>query len=265
MGSSRIATAQPLLRPTASCTDRSTAAIPDASATTTPVIDTAAGCPDEHPGDWQPGPDGFTDYVDAVRLGGRQYDQTSATTLSADDLGELVGRVCFTLGDMTFDGAAPAQDGDATFLPVGTELRAIPGANPDLRVAAVTGSDVTMYEVTWVEGAEVGAELIDLGPAITEIWVNSDDDGERIEPITDPAIVGELVEQLATASVDLTPRPESDRDGKRYMIELVRSDGTSSIRSYWIDTGELWPGIDLPPNWRTAVEAALAESTASPP
>jgi hypothetical protein len=235
--------------------------------TSSPGVDTIAGCPDDHPGDWTPGPDGFTDYIDFVQLNGRSYDWASPATLAPDQLGELVGRVCFSLGDMTFSEGAPIQDGDSSFLPVGTELRAIVGGNSDLRIAAVTGGTTTVYEATSVEGAAVGAELIDLGTGIAEIWVNSDYDGSRIAPITDPAIVSELVQQLVSAPVDLSPRPGSEMEGRRYMIELVRNDGTSTVRAYWIDTGQLWPGIDLPPTWATAVEAALAaaESDLSAP
>lgn len=231
--------------------------------TDTSPIDTRDGCPTDHPGDWKPGPDGITDWADFVQVGGRSYDRQSPTALDPGDLGEVVGRVCFTLGDMTFSGEAPIQDGDASFLPVGTELRAIPGSDPGLRLAAVASGEVLLYEAVWIEEAEVGADLIDVDGDFLEIGINSQEDGSRITSITNSAAVAELVDLLATAPADLSPRPESERNGRRYFIELVRADGTSTTRAFWIDTGELWPGIDLPTAWRDAVQQALDRHAAS--
>lgn len=113
-----------------------------------------------------------------------------------------------------------------------------------------------------VDDAQVGADLIDLADGITEIGIDSDVDEHRIVTITDPDTVAALVNDLATAPVDLSPRPESERDGPRYLIELIRADTTTTTRAYFIDTGELSPGIDLPDSWRTAVQDALTNSDA---
>lgn len=218
-------------------------------------IDTLAGCPEQHPEADNSSGESTIEYVDFVRLNGRRYDRMSQPELAPDLLADVIGRVCFRISEMALDPMAQLQDGDAAYLPVGTELRAIRGANSDLRLGVLVDNSVAIYEVGAIEGAQVGADVIDLGGEITEIWIDSEFDGARITAITNSDIVGPLIDELAWAPVDLSA--QIDRDGPRHFVELVRADGTTTTSTYWIDTGELWPGVYLPASWRTAIETAL--------
>jgi hypothetical protein len=121
------------------------AAVPTATAgpSATDLVD--VGCPTNHVGDWSEGQD-TADWVDLVEIGGRRYVEPQSSPLEPDQLGELLGVVCYRLADMTFrEINIPTQDGDATLLAVGTELRAIPGADPSDQLAAVTPDGVLVY------------------------------------------------------------------------------------------------------------------------
>lgn len=246
-----------------------TSGAPEASvSSTTPpatlsasTFDPAASCPDDRPGDWTAGLSG-TDYGDFVQLRGRMYFWESATPRVAAELGDVVGRVCFTLSEMSFSGTAPIQDGDASILPIGTELRGLLGGDADLRVAAVTGDGVLVYEVTVVEGATVGADLIDLTGSVLAIGINSGLDNSPLAAIDNPDTVATLIAALAAAPVDLS---SSAADSPSYSIELRRADGTTTTRPYSIDSGILGPGVSLPDTWRDAINAAAPPGSTSPP
>ena len=136
------------------------------------------------------------DWVDFVRLGGRMYGHSRTSTLEPNALGDVVGRVCFTLADVVSNPSYRLVDGDAAFLPIGTELRAFEGADPDLRVAALVNGQVKVYEVSMVEGASTGGELVDLTSPITEIRVNSTSDGGPLGSIVDIELIASLVDSL---------------------------------------------------------------------
>jgi hypothetical protein len=91
------------------------------------------------------------DYVDFVQLYGRQYiaDASPHHTVTARELGEVVGRVRCTISDLTQDGrhevVGPYRDGDAAFLPVGTELHSVAGYDSRCRIAAQHDGRIATY------------------------------------------------------------------------------------------------------------------------
>jgi len=200
------------------------------------------------------------DWIDLVRLGGRSYEHSRTSRLEPSALGNLVGWVCLTLADVVSNPSYRLVDGDAAFLPIGTELRTFEGADPDLRVAALVGGQVKVYEVSRVDGASTGGELIDLTSPITEIRVNPTFDGGPLGTIVDVDVITSLVESLRVAPVapEFDPGSESSQT---YSVELVRADGTATARTFVVETAMMWPGIELPPVWIQAVQHAVAEVT----
>ena len=82
----------------------------------------------------------MVDWVDFVQLDGVQYvagRPGSPQSVSPQELGGVVGRVSCMLSALKFTTQpGPAVDGDAAFLPVGTEVYSIKGVAPSCRVAA---------------------------------------------------------------------------------------------------------------------------------
>jgi hypothetical protein len=89
------------------------------------------------------------DWIDFVRLDGIEYIadlEGRAPDVPATRLGPVVGRVTCQLSVLRFSQPpGPAVDGDAAFLPVGTEVHAIPGVAPTCRVAAKVDGSVRVY------------------------------------------------------------------------------------------------------------------------
>jgi hypothetical protein len=82
----------------------------------------------------------MVDWVDFLQLSGTQYiaglDGQVPPVVSAQ-LGAVVGRVRCQLSALRFsEMPGPNVDGDAAFLPIGTEVRAIDGFVPSCLVAA---------------------------------------------------------------------------------------------------------------------------------
>ena len=90
------------------------------------------------------------DYVDFVQLYNREYlAEASSRGAYPDQLGSVVGQVRCTISDLTQDGRheviGPTRDGDAAYLPVGTELHSVPGYDPQCRIAVERDGKTTSY------------------------------------------------------------------------------------------------------------------------
>jgi hypothetical protein len=91
------------------------------------------------------------DYVDFVQLYHRQYlaDATSPSGSIPAQLGPVAAHVRCTISDLTQDGRHEVigayRDGDAAFLPVGTDLHSVAGYDPQCRIAAEHGGSTTTY------------------------------------------------------------------------------------------------------------------------
>ncbi|MDQ6935802.1 MAG: hypothetical protein M3130_11015 [Actinomycetota bacterium] len=86
------------------------------------------------------------EWVDFVKLDGRQYVAGLDGQITAGQLGAVVGLVRCRLSALKFNKApGPSVNGDAGFLPVGTRLHAIHGFARSCRVAARFQGRVRVY------------------------------------------------------------------------------------------------------------------------
>jgi hypothetical protein len=49
-----------------------------------------------------------------------------------------------------------------------------------------------------------------------------------------------------------------------YVVAFHLDDGTATVRSFWPETGELWPDIMLPPTFGQMMDAAVAAGRGTP-
>jgi hypothetical protein len=89
------------------------------------------------------------DWVDFVHLNQVEYvagfDGAVPAPVAAD-IGVVVGTVSCQLSSLTYTQApAPTADGDAAFLPVGTQVHAIRGFAPECRVVARHNGQYRVY------------------------------------------------------------------------------------------------------------------------
>lgn len=195
------------------------------------------------------------DYADFIRLGGVTYevaDQGVGRAIGQRDLGPVFARITGnppTSGDCL---SYRPRDGDAAFLASGSSVYRVTGYRPSFRLAASHDGRLRLYEAQEAASARVGADLLDLAGKVRYLSVNS----RRFElaRIKDRPRVAELVGQVLAAPV----RPSSGRAEQHYCFVVFNlADGTAVRRILRPTTGELGPGLFVPPAFTGAVEGAL--------
>ena len=144
------------------------------------------------------------------------------------------------------------RDGDAVFVPAGSPVFTVKGYRPSFRLAASHRGRLRLYEADAADGARTGADLLDLAGKVRYLSVNSG--RSELARIKDRPRVAELVGQVLAAPV----RPAGGRAEQRYCFVVFNlADGTAVRLSFFPATGELGPGVFVPPAFAGAVEAAL--------
>lgn len=211
---------------------------------------------------------GIIDWTSFVRLGGITYLEHSyayngsvGRPLTDQDLGAAFGTVAFTLAGNVTDPAYRAQDGDAAFLPAGTPLYVVRGYRPEFRLAAYRRGRLTLFEADANPAARTAGGLLDIGGQVAAIGVNSEQDGSmRLAIITNPAEVARLVDLILRAPIG---QATGQRSGPRYFLAFHLRDGTATVRPFLVDSGELWRGIALPPEFGAVIASAVGAAPAS--
>ena len=159
--------------------------------------------------------------------------------LTADDLGPELYRVAFRR--VGYAGSYRYQDGDATYLNPGTPVYAVKGYVPEFRLATLEEGRVTLFEADTNPLATTGEDLLDIRGKVTAIDILSEEDAKTVLGTID----GERpVERFAELVLESPVDQEWwDHDGPRYFLGFRLADGTSVVRSFWLESGELSRGI----------------------
>ncbi len=193
-------------------------------------------------------------WVPMVKFGGIHYlrrwalvgklAREEAQDLTAEDLGPEIYRVAFR-GDGYAGPWYRYQDGDATFLNPGTPVYEVKGYSPVFRLATLERGRATLYEADTNPHAKTGGDLVDIGGKVTVIDIlNDDDEMTVLGTMVDETTIERFVDLVLEAPVDQRSR---DRDGPRYFLGIRFDDGTSVLRAFWLETGELSRGIMTDP------------------
>ena len=207
-------------------------------------------CPDDER-QWRAEVDPSANYVDFVQLEVGQFvhAEQDAGILDEPDLGSVIAEVCLALAGITFTEPFDIEPGDAAYLTPGTELREIVGSDPTLRVGAVVDERVRIYEVWDRPDAAVGAQLLDLGANVDEVTISSGS-GAVLVAISESDAIDALLAAVRVAPVDQSRPPGPPSSQPEYVIEFVRSDGTTTRRGYRPDSGWLEPSVVVPQEMR---------------
>ncbi len=200
------------------------------------------------------------DWVDFVRFGGITYIHLHVDReppLEEGDLGPEFARVAFKYEGNVSDPARTknGRDGDAGYLDPGTPVFAVKRYKPEFLLATRRMGGLFLYVADTNPSARTGADLLDIGGKVQYVGVNSPvDSSTELAAVRDPLQVEALIDMVLVAPVDQTRR---DHDGPRHFIAFHLDDGTTVVRAYWSESGELSRGIMLPREFRTAIEEAL--------
>lgn len=205
-------------------------------------------------------------WVRMVKFGGihylRRWDLLGKITradradLTTEHLGPELYRIAFRL-----DGyAGPfyrSQDGDATFLNPGTQVYAVKRYAPEFRLATIEGGKPTLYEADTNPAARIGEDLLDIRGKVMAIDILSEEDARTVlSTIGDEHVIVKFVDRVLDAPVNQQNR---DHDGPRYFIGFRLVDGTSVVRGFWLESGELSRGIMTEPVVTLSVWQAVAD------
>ncbi|MDP9394937.1 MAG: hypothetical protein M3Q27_12155 [Actinomycetota bacterium] len=154
-----------------------------------------------------------------------------------------------TLSDVVGDPDYRPRDGDAAFLPVGTELREIAGYRSDFRLAAHEDGRWRIYEAADVPDAGTGEDLLDIRGKVRRVHlVEGDDEGTGILRTVDrPARVTALVDAVLAAPV--MPEAEAARrfdDETPVFVRFDLADGTTVQRAWHVRAGVLSRRVEAP-------------------
>ena len=204
------------------------------------------------------------DWVHSIQFGGITYlakgswggpiitEGERAPTI--EGLGSEIYRVAFRIEG--YSGYSH-QDGDATYLNPGTPIYAVKGYSPEFRLAALEDGTPRLFEADTHPEAERGEALLDIRGKVAAIDILSAKDARTVlGAIDEERAIERFVEMVLDSPVDQGNR---DREGPRYFLDFRQTDGTSVVRAFWLESGELSRGIMTDPIVTLSVWSALGK------
>ena len=198
-----------------------------------------------------------------VKFGGIEYQHRGEPmtpggerALTMEDLGPVLYRVAFR-GDGYVGSDYHYRDGDATFLDPGTPVHGVKGYVHEFRLATSVDGRVALLEADTNPLAKSGEDLLDIRGKATTIDILSEEDGTTVLSTFDEEHdVERMVKTVLASPVD---QLNLDHEGARYFLGFRLDDGTSVVRPFWLESGEIGRGIMTDPNVTLSVWNALPE------
>ena len=182
---------------------------------------------------------GGVDYLRQWNVAGQDHRD-----ITAEALGPELYRVAFR-GDGYAGPYYSSEDGDATHLNPGTPVYAVKGYSPEFQLGTLEDSRPTLYEADTKPFAKTGEDLLDIRGKVTAIdFLNDDEAMTILGTMDDEGTIERFVSLVLEAPVNQNSR---DREGPRYFLGIRLADGTSVVRAFWLETGELSRGIMTDP------------------
>ena len=188
---------------------------------------------------------------------GRNPASQGERDLGVEDLGPELYRVAFR-GDGYAGAFHHWQDGDSTHLNPGTPVYAVRGYSPKFRLGTLEQGRVFLYEADTNPLAKTGQDLLDIQGKVTAIDILSKKDRETVLGTIDE---GNPSWRDWSAVILESPVDQRNRDhnGPRYSLGIRLVDGTSTVRAFWLETGELSRGIMTDPVVTLLIWGALPD------
>ena len=195
------------------------------------------------------------DWVDFIKFNDITYLQEKQNiSINENDLSPY-DKVKFKTAENIYELNYLPKNGHAAYLEAGTHIYSLKDYLPSFRLVAKRNQDLLMYEADTNPKAKKGGDLLDISGKVVYVSVNSHIDGKtKLGSITESAQVNQLVQMILEAPVD---QSLLGTGSKQYFLEFHLKDGTTTKRSYWLDTGLLQRGIQLPKEFGVEIQAAI--------
>ncbi|MEF7562826.1 hypothetical protein V4V35_07480 [Bacillus infantis] len=181
-------------------------------------------------------PDAEISWVDVVMINGIKYEgeDEGLSEGEAPEKGQKIGEVRYMLADNACSNHK-LRNGDAAFLPVGTEIFEIAGYRSDFRVLA--GNKV--YQVSENKKAKTISELLDIEGKVKKMSLESDYDGSHVSDFTEQETVDFVKEFLSLKYAGYDKAHKKINSDNRVFLRIHLMDGSSFNFVYWPDENVL--------------------------
>ncbi|WP_211222553.1 hypothetical protein [Paenibacillus daejeonensis] len=179
------------------------------------------------------------EWVDFLMINNINYSHNydGAIAITADQLGDKVGEVSYMLnGHACTDHVS--KNGDAAFLPIGTEVYGLKGYNSEYRVVA----NNKLYEVKENPNAETMGELMDIEGKVEKVSLESGIDGSPIGDFSEEASSEFIAELLPLPYVGFNKVYEKIKHQYGIFLRVHLQDGTSFRMVYYSEANAFSAG-----------------------
>jgi len=201
----------------------------------------------------------FIEWSDIIQFNDIGYISTmrkEEVKLTKDDLDKELYKVKFTLAGNDKLKGHGSQNGDASFLPVNTQVYSVKGYNSNFCLAAYNKwGDLTVYFAHTNAKAQKGEELLDIKDKVESISIQSEINQKELALISDPQVINKMVDMILKAPIDTNQRNSSER----YYINFNLKKGISFSCWYTFDGRVLSMGISLPLEFGEIIEKAVGK------
>ncbi|MCP1161086.1 hypothetical protein [Bacillus infantis] len=181
-------------------------------------------------------PNAVIEWVDVLMVNGIKYEggDEGLSEGEAPEKGKKIGEVTYTLADNACLGHK-LKNGDAAFLPVGTEIYEIAGYRSDFRVLA----DNQVYQVSENNKAKILSDLLDIKGKVAKMSLESDYDGSHISDFTEKETTEFIGDFLSLEYVGFNKVFKKIKGDRRVFLRIHLKDGSSFGIGYWLDENVL--------------------------
>ncbi|MGD6875174.1 hypothetical protein [Bacillus infantis] len=181
-------------------------------------------------------PNAVIEWVDVLMVNEIKYEggDEGLSEGEAPEKGKKIGEVTYTLADNACLGHK-LKNGDAAFLPVGTEIYEIAGYRSDFRVLA--GNQV--YQVSENNKAKILSDLLDIKGKVAKMSLESDYDGSHISDFTEQETTEFIGDFLSLEYVGFNKVFKKIKGDRRVFLRIHLKDGSSFGIGYWLDENVL--------------------------
>ncbi|MGD6855860.1 hypothetical protein ACQCVO_12355 [Bacillus infantis] len=181
-------------------------------------------------------PNAVIEWIDVLMVNGIKYEGGGEGLSEGEtpEKGKKIGEVTYTLADNACLGHK-LKNGDAAFLPVGTEIYEISGYRSDFRVLA--GNQV--YQVSENNKAKILSDLLDIKGKVAKMSLESDYDGSHISDFTEKETTDFMEDFLSRDYVGFDKNFKKIKGDRRVFLRIHLKDGSSFGIVYWLDENVL--------------------------